>query len=142
MTGYSLSGRKDVVAPVREALDPFSSRGVREFTFDAGVDTDNFDFLIEGVPTLVGIQDPANYMLNYHAASDTFDKVDIAELKRHSESPPSPPSPWRTPRASHRTAPIPRRDRTTPARNRPRSRTCRKAGFWPLWEKSVRGRQP
>ena len=22
-------------------------------------------------------------MLNYHAASDTFDKVDIAELKKH-----------------------------------------------------------
>ena len=79
VTGYSLGGRKDMLAAVREALDPLRSLGVKEFTLDAGVDTDNFDFLLEGVPTLVANQEPANYMLNYHAASDTFDKVDIGQ---------------------------------------------------------------
>ena len=83
VTGYALGGRKDIVAPVRAALEPVAALGVKDFTMDAGMDTDNFDFLIEGVPTLVANQDPANYMLNYHASSDTFDKVDIAELKRH-----------------------------------------------------------
>jgi carboxypeptidase Q len=83
VTGYSLEGRKDVLATVRDALGPTESLGVKEFTLDAGADTDNFDFLLEGVPTLVANQEPANYMLNYHAASDTFDKVDIAELKKH-----------------------------------------------------------
>ena len=83
VTGYALGGRKDIVAPVRAALQPVAALGVTDFTMDAGMDTDNFDFLIEGVPTLVANQDPANYMLNYHAASDTFDKVDLAELKRH-----------------------------------------------------------
>ena len=83
VTGYSLQGRKDVLPAVREALQPAQPLGVKEFTLDAGADTDNFDFLLEGVPTLVANQEPANYMLNYHAASDTFDKVDIAELKKH-----------------------------------------------------------
>ena len=83
VTGYSLEGRKDVLAAVRDALGPVESLGVKEFTLDADADTDNFDFLLEGVPTLVAEQDPANYMLNYHAASDTLDKVDIGELKKH-----------------------------------------------------------
>jgi len=43
--------------------------------------TDHLDFLLEGVPTLVANQEVENYMQNYHAASDTFDKVDIRELK-------------------------------------------------------------
>jgi carboxypeptidase Q len=59
------------------------SLGVNEFTFDIETGSDDFDFLLEGVPTLTANQAPANYMLNYHAASDTFDKVDIPELKRH-----------------------------------------------------------
>jgi carboxypeptidase Q len=83
VTGYSLEGRKDVLAAARDALAPIESLGAKEFTLDADADTDNFDFLLEGVPTLVAEQEPANYMLNYHAASDTLDKVDIGELKKH-----------------------------------------------------------
>jgi carboxypeptidase Q len=82
VTGYSLGGRKDALPAVREALEPVRQLGVTEFTLDASADTDNFDFLLEGVPTLVANQDPANYMLNYHAASDTFDKVDMPALKK------------------------------------------------------------
>lgn len=83
VTGYSLEGRKDVLPTVREALEPAKNLGVKDFTLDADADTDNFDFLLEGVPTLVANQEPANYMLNYHAASDTFDKVDIAQVKKN-----------------------------------------------------------
>jgi carboxypeptidase Q len=82
VTGYSLGGRADALPAVREALDPLRQLGVTQFTLDASVDTDNFDFLLEGVPTLVANQEPATYMLNYHAASDTFDKVDIPALKK------------------------------------------------------------
>jgi carboxypeptidase Q len=83
VTGYSLGGRKDLLPAIRETLDPVKSLGVNEFTFDIETGSDDFDFLLEGVPTLTANQAPANYMLNYHAASDTFDKVDIPELKRH-----------------------------------------------------------
>ena len=83
VTGYSLSGRKDVADAVKQALEPTKSMNANEITFDAEIGTDNFDFLLEGVPTLVANQEPANYMLNYHAASDTFDKVEFTELKKH-----------------------------------------------------------
>ncbi len=82
VTGYSLSGRKDIAAAVQQAIEPTKSLNATELTFDADIGTDNFDFLLEGVPTLVANQEPAEYMLNYHAASDTFDKVDITQLKK------------------------------------------------------------
>lgn len=83
VTGYSLGGRRDVEASVREILKPVASWGVSQHTYDAPLGTDNFDFLLEGVPTLVANQEEANYLPNYHASSDTFDKVDIRELKLH-----------------------------------------------------------
>ena len=82
VTGYSLGGRKDAAAALADVVALLKPLGATELTFEAGADTDNFDFMLEGVPTLVANQDPANYMLNYHAASDTFDKVDLLELKR------------------------------------------------------------
>jgi len=45
--------------------------------------TDHVDFLLEGVPTLSANQVEGNYLPNYHATSDTMDKVDIRELKLH-----------------------------------------------------------
>lgn len=82
VTGYSLGGRGDALPAVREALQPLRQLGVTAFTLDAGADEDNFDFLLEGVPTLVANQEPDDYMLNYHASSDTYDKVDVAALKK------------------------------------------------------------
>jgi len=81
VTGYSLTGRGDIEDGVREILKPLASWDVTHHTLDGDIGTDNWDFFLEGVPTLVAEQDEANYMPNYHAASDTFDKVDIRELK-------------------------------------------------------------
>ena len=80
-TGYSLGGRHDIEAPIQQILKPFTGWGVDHLTLDAQTGTDHLDFLLEGVPTLVANQEVANYLQNYHAASDTFDKVDIRELK-------------------------------------------------------------
>jgi carboxypeptidase Q len=141
ITGYSLGGRKDVEVAVREALEPIQVLGVKNFTFDAGMDTDNFDFILEGVPTLEAIQEPANYMLNYHAASDTFDKVDIPELKRHVAI-----------AALTAYALADRDERIGPRQSRAETekllgetgldKELKDCGFWPLWENSTRGRQP
>src|SRR5262249_29467820 len=43
VTGYTLSGRKDALAAVREALEPVQSLGVKQFPLDARVDTDSLD---------------------------------------------------------------------------------------------------
>jgi len=81
VTGYSLGGRHDIEDAVRQILKPFAGWGVDNETLDAQTGTDHLDFLLEGVPTLVANQEVGNYLQNYHAASDTFDKVDIRELK-------------------------------------------------------------
>ena len=82
-TGFSLSGRHDMKGLVKKALSSISQLGPFTQTFDAAVDTDNFDYLLEGIPTLVANQDPLPYLASYHAESDTFDKVDQQELKNN-----------------------------------------------------------
>ena len=83
VTGYSLGGRADIEAAAREVLQPLESWGMNAHTLDASTGTDHVDFLLEGVPTLNANQVEANYTINYHATSDTFDKVDLFALKRH-----------------------------------------------------------
>lgn len=83
ITGFSLSGRADIVAPVSELLRPLRSFEAGELSLSGSLGTDNVDFMLEGVPTLSADQDPANYMENYHAASDTFDKVDLRQLAQN-----------------------------------------------------------
>lgn len=82
-TGFSLGGRKDIAAKVRALMAPLAQYGVTKNTTDAFVGTDNLDFLLEGVPNLVANQVEANYLENYHATSDTLDKVDLPQLKKH-----------------------------------------------------------
>src|SRR5258708_37942911 len=83
VAGYWRGGRREIEAGVREVLKPLESWGANNHTYDASFGTDNFDFMREGVPTLVANQEEANYLPNYHAAADTLDKVDMRELKLH-----------------------------------------------------------
>jgi carboxypeptidase Q len=83
VTGFSLGGRRDVVNAATTLVAPLKSLDVSTLTTDADWGTDNFDFLLEGVPTFVANQEEANYLLNYNAMSDTFDKVDLLELRKH-----------------------------------------------------------
>ncbi|MGA8408260.1 MAG: M20/M25/M40 family metallo-hydrolase [Candidatus Acidiferrales bacterium] len=141
VTGYSVGGRKDILETVREALKPVQSLGVKDFTLDAGMDTDNFDFLIEGVPTLLANQEPANYMLNYHAASDTFDKVDIAALKQQVAI--SAVTVFALADAEERIGTRQSRAEIEQLlRETGLGEEMKEAGFWPLWESATRGRQP
>jgi carboxypeptidase Q len=79
--GFQLSGRADIRDGLSEILRPLSSWDVNNHTLDGDIGTDNWDFLLDGIPTLVANQAEANYLPNYHAASDTYDKVDFRELK-------------------------------------------------------------
>jgi hypothetical protein len=80
-TGFSLGGRADLQPAVEAALLPAAAGGPFTQTTDAFIGTDNYDYLVEGVPTLVANQDPQPYLADYHAESDTFDKVDQEQLK-------------------------------------------------------------
>jgi Zn-dependent M28 family amino/carboxypeptidase len=83
ITGFSTGGRKDIDAALAPLLQPFAAWKATEITNDAALGTDNYDFMIEGVPTILPNQETANYLINYHATSDTFDKVDFAQLKKN-----------------------------------------------------------
>lgn len=76
VTGYYTNGRTDIDGPVHAALAPVASRGADGLVEEAILGTDNFDFLLEGVPNLVANQETDRYLADYHAESDTFDKVD------------------------------------------------------------------
>jgi len=83
IASFSTGGRKDVDAGLAAMLQPFAQWKSDAVTNDATVGTDNFDFMMEGIPTLLPNQVEANYLVNYHATSDTFDKVDFVQLKRN-----------------------------------------------------------
>jgi len=64
-------------------MAPLHQFGLTDMKTDMEWGTDHFDFMLEGVPTFVADQEEANYLENYHAVSDTYDKVDFAQLKKN-----------------------------------------------------------
>ena len=141
VTGYSLGGRRDIDAPLREILKPLESWGANNHTYDASFGTDNFDFLLEGVPTLVANQEEANYLPNYHAASDTFDRVDIRELKLHTVL--AALTAWGI---ADRTEPFGKRlsraELDALVKETGLDQQMRTLGYWDAWQFGGRGRKP
>ncbi|MGB8459899.1 MAG: M20/M25/M40 family metallo-hydrolase, partial [Candidatus Acidiferrum sp.] len=141
VTGYSLGGRRDLEAGVREILKPLESWGANKHTDDAGFGTDNFDFLLEGVPTLVANQEEANYLPNYHAASDTFDKVDIRELKLNTAI--AALTAWGI---ADRTEPLGKRltraELDVLLKKTGLDQQMKTIGYWDAWQSGARGRKP
>jgi carboxypeptidase Q len=141
VTGYSLGGRRDIEPAVREILKPFAGWGVDDHSYDASWGTDHFDFLLEGVPNLVANQEVANYLQNYHAASDTFDKVDIRELKLNTVL--AAVTAWGI---ADRAEPIgPRYSRAQIENLMKESgldQELKTLGMWADWESGARGRKP
>jgi carboxypeptidase Q len=82
-TAFSTGGRHDLVAAIAPVLASLEQFGVTKAVPTAESGTDHFDFMLEGVPTFVADQQEANYLENYHATTDTFDKVDFPQLKKH-----------------------------------------------------------
>jgi carboxypeptidase Q len=83
VTGFSVGGRKDIVDAANKVVAPLKQFDAATLITTGEWGTDHFDFMLEGVPTFVAEQEEANYLINYHAMSDTFDKVDLAQLKKH-----------------------------------------------------------
>jgi carboxypeptidase Q len=141
VSGYSLGGRRDIEPAVREILRPFAGWGVENHAYDAEAGTDHLDFLLEGVPTLVANQEVANYLQNYHAASDTFDKVDIRELKLNTVL--AAVTAWGI---ADRAEPIGKRlsraEMETLLKETHLDEELKAFGMWPDWQSGARGRKP
>jgi carboxypeptidase Q len=141
VTGYSLGGRRDIEAGVREVLKPLETWGANEHTVDASFGTDNFDFLLEGVPNLVANQEVSNYLMNYHAASDTLDKVDIRELKLNTAL--AALTAWGI---ADRTEPLGKRlsraELDLLVKETGLDQQMKALGYWDAWQSGSRGRKP
>ena len=78
-TGFFLGGQREWIPVLDEVLAPVATLAPQTHLSDPIDGTDNFDFFLSGVPNLVANQDAVPYLPDYHAESDTFDKVDARE---------------------------------------------------------------
>jgi hypothetical protein len=83
IVGYFTDGRPDLHPALSRALAPVKDWGAAGLNDEAILGTDNFDFLLEGVPNLIANQETARYLPDYHAESDTLDKVDMKQARRN-----------------------------------------------------------
>ncbi|HTL98356.1 MAG TPA: M20/M25/M40 family metallo-hydrolase [Holophagaceae bacterium] len=139
VSGFSTGGRAEWRPILDAAMAPLGGAAPKAHTDDAFTGTDNYDFLAQGVPNLVANQDWADYLPNYHAESDTFDKVDPAALRRQTEEAAvllwglanAPQLPARQTRAQ-----VEALIQTTGLKSQMKS-----FGFWRGWEDKSRGRE-
>lgn len=83
INGYFVNGDPSLMAEITAATTSMAGRGPFQNITAPLVGTDNYDFMMVGVPNLVANQDAATYPSNYHAQSDTFDKVNLVQLKKN-----------------------------------------------------------
>ena len=92
------------------------------------------------MPTLVANQEEANYLPNYHAASDTFDKVDMRELKLHAAL--AALTAWGI---ADRTEPLGKRlsraELDVLVKDTGLDQQLRALGYWDSWQSGARGRK-
>lgn len=79
--GFFTGGRPEVLPVLERALGPVAGLGPFVNIDVPIVGTDNYDFMMQGVVNLVAAMESANYGPHYHARSDTFDKVDLEQLR-------------------------------------------------------------
>jgi len=136
-TGFSLGGRTDTEMALEQILKPLQGWGVTQNTAGAPFGSDNFDFLLEGVPTFAANQEVANY----HAGPDTFDKVDQRELKLNTVI--AALTAWGI---ADRAEPVGKRlsrgELDELVKRTGLDEQMKTLGYWEQWQNGTRGRKP
>ena len=139
ITGFFTGGRPDVAAEMERAVTIVSGLGPFVQLDVPIVGTDNYDFMMQGIPNLVANQEPASYGPNYHARSDTFDKVDLRQLRINAAI--AAAVTWAFAESDVR---LPRHSRTdieALMKSTDLSAQMKSMGMWNDWASGVRGRQ-
>lgn len=141
VTGFKLNGRHDIESGVREAMKPIESWGAGRHTLDGTISSDNFDFLLEGIPTIVADQEGAKSSNVGVPVPEALYKVDIQELKRNTAI-----AAVTAFDIAERAEPLgPRESRAeieTLLKATRLGEQMKSSGLWPLWESGQRGRLP
>jgi Peptidase family M28 len=141
VTGFRLNGRHDLEIGLREAMKPIESLGADHDVFDAPIGIDSFDFLLEGVPSVIANREAARHVAAPRVASDRLDNVDVQELKRNAAI-----TAVTAFGIAEREAPLgPRQSRAeieSLLKTSGLDKQMKIMGLWPLWESGERGRLP
>jgi hypothetical protein len=81
ITGFFTNGQADLLGPLDRVLAPVAGLGPFVNLNVPIVGTDNYDFMMLGVPNLVANQASATYGPNYHARTDEFHECDPRDLR-------------------------------------------------------------
>lgn len=79
--GYSVGGRERLLPKLEEILGSLDRSGQYRHTRKAFFLSDNFTFVLQGVPSLFAVQDTSRFFLTYHSEADTLDKVRIPNVR-------------------------------------------------------------
>lgn len=137
--GFFTGGIEGLGETVDAYLEPVSGLGPFQQVNIPLVGTDNFDFMMQGVPNLIAMQADANYASNYHAASDTFDKVDQQQLKLNSAI--AAAMVWGFANADGRLPRQSRKEIEALVGNSDLEQEMRVFGIWEQWVSGERGRR-
>ncbi len=140
ISGFFTNGRSELADVLDRSLGAVSGLGPFVHPNVPVVGTDNYDFMIEGVANLVANQESANYGPNYHARSDTFDKVDQQQLRLNSAIVAA--TIWGF---ANLDLDLPRHDRAqieTLMQETDLDEQMQRFGVWDSWQSGERGREP
>lgn len=141
MTGYSLEGRRDIEPGLREAMKPIDPLGADNYVYAAAMGNDDFDFVLEGVPTLGALSAPVALAHNSPVPNPAPGKFEISDLKRNTAI-----IAVTAFGIAERSAPIGSRQSRAEVeyllKTTSLEQLMKGANIWPLWESGERGRMP
>ncbi len=139
VTSYLLDGRPDMEPGVREAMKPVESFGADHFALRYSLGSDDFDFLLEGVPALTAFAELTTISID--SPPPPRPPVNIADVKRNAAL-----IAVTAFGIAERAAPLgPRQSRAeieSLLKTTDLAGQMKMAGLWPLWESGQRGRLP
>ena len=77
LVGYSVGGRDELLPRLEDLLGGEDGGAEYRHTREAYFLSDNFTFVLQGVPSLFAVQDTSGFFPTYHSEADTFDKINI-----------------------------------------------------------------
>lgn len=79
-TGFSLHGRDDLEAPLKQRLAALNAIGAGSIVSGGDLYSDDETFVVAGIPALSLEVVPSDYDNRHHTIIDTFDKIDPRAL--------------------------------------------------------------
>lgn len=141
VTGYSVNGRLEIGSGVSEAMKPIESLGATHFVTGTTIGNDDFDFLLEGIPTLTAFPVLMPVSVDSPMPDPKSGGAGMADLK-HNIAVVAVTAFG----IAERTVPIGRRQSRAEIESllKPKGQddSMKTSGIWSLWESGERGRLP